>query len=123
MFNSKLIVYVDMDDVLCDYTRAYQEALTINPDIKYPQSQYGFFVNLPVIEGAVDAVNTLIQSKNYEVYILTAPSTRNPFSYTEKRVWITLSNKEAISARSFMNTWWGEDVKSPRIYMSIFRLY
>jgi 5'-nucleotidase len=88
MFNSKLIVYVDMDDVLCDYTRSYHEALTINPDIKYPQSQYGFFVNLPVIEDAVDAVNALMQSKNYGVYILTAPSTRNPFSYTEKRVWI-----------------------------------
>jgi 5'(3')-deoxyribonucleotidase len=88
MSNSKLIVYVDMDDVLCDYTRAYHEALTIDPDIKYPQSQYGFFVNLPVIEGAVDAVNALMQSKTYEVYILTAPSARNPLSYTEKRVWI-----------------------------------
>jgi 5'(3')-deoxyribonucleotidase len=88
MNNSKLIVYVDMDDVLCDYTLVYHETLTINPEIKYPQSQYGFFVNLPVIQGAVDAVNALMQSKTYEVYILTAPSARNPLSYTEKRVWI-----------------------------------
>jgi len=33
-------------------------------------------------------VKLLIASDKYEPYILTAPSTRNPFSYTEKRVWV-----------------------------------
>jgi 5'-nucleotidase len=88
MSNSKLIAYVDMDDVLCDYTRACHVALAINPENKYPQSQYGFFSNLRAIEGAVGAVNALMTSDIYEPYILTAPSTRNTFSYTEKRVWI-----------------------------------
>lgn len=82
------IVYVDMDDVLCDYSGAYQAALTLHPENKYPQSKYGFFANLQAIEGAVDAINALIQSDNYEPYILTAPSICNPFSYTEKRVWV-----------------------------------
>jgi len=88
MSDSKRIVYVDMDDVLCDYSGAYHAALAINTDIKYPQSQYGFFTNLAAIEGALDALNILIESNLYEPYILTAPSTRNPFSYTEKRVWV-----------------------------------
>lgn len=88
MSNSRLIVYVDMDDVLCDFSGAYDAALTINAGIKYPQSQYVFFTNLAAIDGALDTLHTLIESNHYEPYILTAPSTRNPFSYTEKRVWI-----------------------------------
>ena len=33
-------------------------------------------------------VQKLINLEKFDPYILTAPSTRNPFSYTEKRVWI-----------------------------------
>lgn len=72
------IVYIDMDDVLCDYTGAHQKALQANHDIKYPQSQYGFFTNLAPNTGAVETVKALIQSTEYEPHILTAPSTRNP---------------------------------------------
>lgn len=82
------IVYIDMDDVICDFTSAYNHALQQNTNIKHPQSQYGFFANLTPKDGAIEAVKSLIQSQTFEPYILTAPSTRNPFSYTEKRVWI-----------------------------------
>jgi len=82
------IVYVDMDDVICDFTSAYNYALQQNPSIKHPQSQYGFFANLIPKKGTVEAIKALIQSEKFEPYVLTAPSTRNPFSYTEKRVWI-----------------------------------
>lgn len=75
-----------MDNVLCDYKAAYQEAIKQDPVNKYPQSQYGFFVNLKPIKDAIESAIEL--SKNNEVYILTAPSVRNPFSYTEKRVWV-----------------------------------
>jgi 5'(3')-deoxyribonucleotidase len=64
-----MIIYIDMDDVLCDYTTAFNNALKETPGIAFPQSQYGFYANLAPITGA-------------------APSTKNPFSYTEKRVWI-----------------------------------
>jgi 5'-nucleotidase len=87
MPTTKRIVYVDMDDVLCNYSGAYLAEISLHPENKYPQSQYGFFVNLQPIEGAVDAIKALIQSDNYEPYILTAPSIHNPFSYTEKRIW------------------------------------
>jgi 5'(3')-deoxyribonucleotidase len=82
------IVYVDMDDVICNFTSAYNCALQQIPSIKHPQSQYGFFANLTPKDGAIEAVKALIQSPAFEPYVLTAPSTRNPFSYTEKRVWI-----------------------------------
>jgi 5'(3')-deoxyribonucleotidase len=87
MPTTKRIVYVDMDDVLCNYSGAYLTEITLDPENKYPQSQYGFFVNLQPIEGAVDAIKALIKSDKYEPYIFTAPSIHNPFSYTEKRIW------------------------------------
>ena len=79
-------IYIDMDNVICDYSAAHKEALSREPSIIYPQSQYGFFTNLKPISGAIESVIEL--SKSNEVYILTAPSIRNPFSYVEKRVWV-----------------------------------
>jgi 5'(3')-deoxyribonucleotidase len=83
-----MIIYIDMDDVLCDYTADFNKAIEETPSIAFPQSQYGFYANLAPITGAVESVKKLINSERFDPYILTAPSTRNPFSYTEKRVWI-----------------------------------
>jgi 5'(3')-deoxyribonucleotidase len=84
----KKIVYVDMDGVLCDYHGAYSDAIKINPKIEYPQSQHGFFSNLEPITGAIESMRWLLESKFFDVHILTAPSIHNPMSYTEKRVWV-----------------------------------
>jgi 5'(3')-deoxyribonucleotidase len=84
----KSIVYVDMDDVLCDFSGAYKEHLQLHPHIKFPQSTPGFFEGLLPIEGAIEATNFMRSTESFELYILTAPSTRNPLSYTEKRLWI-----------------------------------
>lgn len=81
-----MIVYLDMDDVLCDFTGAFYKYIERNPGIQYPQSQFGFFANLAPIEGAIDAVNALMKSEKYDPYILMAPSIHNPLCYTEKRV-------------------------------------
>lgn len=83
-----MIVYIDMDDVLCDYSGAHANALEINPAISIPQSQFGFYQRLQPLPGAIEAMKSLYDSQAYTPYILTAPSTRNPFSYTEKRVWV-----------------------------------
>lgn len=80
------VVYIDMDDTICDFITRYNQKLKENPEIKYPQSQYGFFLDLDPISGAIEAVNYL--REKYDVYILTRPSYRNPLCYTEKRVWI-----------------------------------
>ena len=81
-----MIIYIDMDDVLCNFTRAFKDALVSSKGIEFPQSQYGFYANLDPIINAIESVKYL--SSKYEVYILTAPSFYNPLSYTEKRVWI-----------------------------------
>ncbi len=79
-------IYIDMDNTLCNYAHAHQKSLEKEPEIIYPQSQYGFFANLEPIKGAVEAFHILGQK--FEVYILTAPSYLNPMCYTEKRVWV-----------------------------------
>lgn len=84
------IVYIDMDDTLCDFEGAFSKALKMNPTVRYPQSQYRFFANLLPIEGAIETVKRLINSDEYDPYILSAPSTKNPFSYAEKREWIEI---------------------------------
>ncbi|WP_216646157.1 MULTISPECIES: 5' nucleotidase, NT5C type [unclassified Marinobacter] len=77
-----------MDDTLCDFKDAFLNAVRMNPAIRYPQSQYRFFANLKPIEGAIETVKDLIDSDEYDPFILSAPSTRNPFSYAEKREWV-----------------------------------
>lgn len=84
----KKIIYIDMDGVLCDYQAAHQQARKKNPDLKYPQSQEDFFLNLVPLPNAIKAVQYLHNQQIFDVYILTAPSVHNPLCYTEKRLWI-----------------------------------
>lgn len=84
----KKIVYIDMDDTLCDLQAAAKAAKERNPKMPYPQAEYGFYASFDPLPGAVDAVSKLYESEEYEPWILTAPSLVNPLCYTEKRVWV-----------------------------------
>jgi 5'-nucleotidase len=79
----KKILYVDMDGVLCDYKSAFIEARQRTPEIIYPQSQLGFFMNLKPLPMAYDMD---MYFKIFDTYILTRPSVKNPLCYTEKRL-------------------------------------
>lgn len=84
----KKIVYVDMDHVLCDYARGFEAHQARYPDLEFPQSQPGLYRRLEPIAGAIDAYHWLDMHPALSVYILTAPSIKNPHSYTEKRLWV-----------------------------------
>lgn len=84
--NEKKIVYVDMDDTLCDFAGKWFEKRSI--EVQWPQSVPGFFTSLPPLFGAVESVKELAANPLYDVWFLTAPSVYNPLSYTEKRLWI-----------------------------------
>ena len=88
-----------MDDTLCDFRGAYEDGLKYNPDIKYPQSQVDFFRQLKPLEGALESFSFLFYSEKFEVYILTAPSVKNPSSYTEKRLWVSDHLGEIVAER------------------------
>lgn len=81
-------IYIDMDDVLCDYMKAYEQELADNPSNPYPQSREGFYLDLDPIDGAIEAMDWIEKEPKIDPYILTAPSVYNPHSYTEKRLWI-----------------------------------
>lgn len=83
---SEAVLYVDMDGVMCDIMAGFRAAKEAQPNVRRPQTVEGFFLNLPVIEGAIEAVEKL--RIRFDVYVLSAPSTRNPHSYSEKRIWI-----------------------------------
>jgi len=82
----KKVIHVDLDDTLCHYTDHHKVMKGRNPEIKYPQSQYGFFLEIPPIQDGKHYLDDL--SKHFEVYILTRPSFKNPLCYTEKRYWV-----------------------------------
>jgi 5'(3')-deoxyribonucleotidase len=80
------IIYVDLDGVLCNFAKAYLNDLEKCPTQKYPQSQFGFFIKLEEIPGAIKAFKKL--EEYFEVRILTRPSIYNLNSYTEKAYWV-----------------------------------
>ena len=82
-----LRLYIDMDDVLCDYMGAHERELASAPDNPYPQSRPGFYLDLTPFEGAVEAMKWIEAHSLLDPFILTAPSVFNPHSYTEKRLW------------------------------------
>ncbi|MDO9518611.1 MAG: hypothetical protein Q7L19_00175 [Pseudohongiella sp.] len=85
---SKLITYVDMDHVLCDYISGFKRHQNLYPHLPFPQSQPGLYENLEPLPGAIAAYEWLDQHPRLDVYILTAPSIKNPHSYSEKRLWV-----------------------------------
>lgn len=90
-------IYIDMDDTMCDFMGMYNKKLAENPEIKYPQSQAGFFTSLEPLPGAIEGVKKLCLV--HDVYILTRPSIKNPLCYTEKRLWIEKYFGEAFCER------------------------
>jgi hypothetical protein len=86
--DSRLRVFIDMDGVLCDIAAAYKEAQRTHPDVAFPQSIPGLFASLRPISGAVEAVAQLRSDPRFDIWILSAPSARNPACYSEKRIWV-----------------------------------
>lgn len=80
-------IYIDLDGVMCDYNSSLKEHLKNCPENQYPQSKMDFFRKLKPIENAIDSY-TWLECLGFDVRILSAPSTKNPLSYTEKRLWV-----------------------------------
>lgn len=85
---NKKIIYVDMDHTLCDFSASYLKYKEEFPQVEYPHSIPGFFSGLAPLPNAIKVYQWLDDQENVDLYILTAPSVRNPSSYTEKRLWV-----------------------------------
>lgn len=86
----KEIIYIDIDDTIGKYTENFRSYKRKFPEIEFPQSLVGFYLNIEPFDNAISVVKELLDSDNYLVYFLTAPSFKNPHSYSEKRLWIEI---------------------------------
>lgn len=81
-------IYIDMDDTIVDYKGRHNEMTENCPEMLYPQANYGFFANLDPLDDAVRVIKRMMNEPKFMVSFATAPSIKNPLSYTEKRVCI-----------------------------------
>jgi len=79
-------IYIDMDGVLCNFAKAFNERREADPSQPFPQSQFGFWINLEPIEGAIESVKVL--EEVFDVWFLSKPSFDNLNSFSEKAYWI-----------------------------------
>lgn len=81
-----------MDETIADFTKV----ATVNGVFDHRRMyEVGFFLSLPVIDGALVAVRQLI-GLGYDVQILSQPVADSAHSYTEKVQWIALYFPELL---------------------------
>lgn len=88
MHFDKTIIYVDMDRVLCDYDEGFARHQAKFPELKYPQREPGLYLGLNPMPGAIETYQWMDKHPETAVFILTAPSIKNPHCYSEKRQWV-----------------------------------
>jgi len=83
-------VYIDLDGVIADFEegRKHHPLSKTTPYIGRPERLPGLYENLIPIEGAINAVNKLIDSDQYDVYFLSTAPWDNPQAWMHKRLWI-----------------------------------
>lgn len=84
----KEILQVDLDGVAAGFDEAWlalseKDKFYENDEKKVPHE---FFLNLPVIEGAVESIREL--APIYDIYFLSTPQWSNPACWMEKRIWV-----------------------------------
>jgi len=84
--SEKDVLYIDMDGVLCDFEKKFDELVKSGLKKHEIYASEGFFVSLEPLPGAIEAVLKL--DKYYEVYFLSTAPWSNISAGKEKRVWI-----------------------------------
>lgn len=82
---------IDMDDTIANFIGDPRlNMIPIIPThVDYPEMhKERFFRDLAPIDGGVESVRELINSKKYDIYILSVPLYTSPHCYSEKVEWI-----------------------------------
>lgn len=87
MSSKKDVIYIDLDGVVADFPKKWKKMYGDNLDLYHiPPTPTGFYRDLELIDGAVEAVKKL--SKHFDVYFLSTAEWDNPSSWTDKRLWV-----------------------------------
>ena len=79
-----------MDGVIADFKKG-KESHPLSgqtPYIGRPDRLPGLYEDLPPIEGAIEAVNVLLDLDHFDVYFLSTAPWDNPEAWMHKRLWI-----------------------------------
>ena len=89
-YNLKKLLYIDLDGVIADFISAMHShpLREVTPYDEHPDTIPHIFRNLLPIEGAVTAVQKLLNSDKYEIYFLSTAPWNNPSAWTDKRLWL-----------------------------------
>lgn len=87
---SRKIIYIDLDGVIADFDKARWEHPLCNqtPFKGRPDRIPNIYRDLEPIEGALDAVNQLLDNELLDIYILSTAPWDNPDAWTHKRLWV-----------------------------------
>ncbi len=90
---NKKILYIDMDGVLVNLGKSFDDFFTLHPYLKErykdcPDHIQGVFRNCEPIDGAIEAVQKLYDSGKYDMFIATSSPWGNPQAAADKRFWI-----------------------------------
>ena len=83
-------VYIDLDGVIADFEKGREEHALgkVSPYIGRPDKLPGLFENLEPIDDAINSVNFLLESSDFDIYFLSTAPWDNPDAWTHKRLWI-----------------------------------
>jgi 5'-nucleotidase len=84
-------LFIDMDGVLADFQKGVDEYHIKNGPLPldfFVDEVPEIFENLPPMNGAIDAVNRLVHSNKYDMFVATTAPWGNPNSLMHKRLWI-----------------------------------
>jgi 5'-nucleotidase len=89
----KKIVYIDMDGVIVDFSKAIKDWFENNPNHKekyekHPDLIPNIFEDPLPINGAIEAIKKLHDSGKYNLFIATTATWKNPEAAMHKRLWI-----------------------------------
>ena len=85
----KLILFLDMDCVLADFSRSdmFEESDRKRNSPPQMYEKY-FFETLPPVDGCLSSVRELMQSNYFDIHVLSQPVKETHYSYSEKAAWI-----------------------------------
>ena len=97
-----------MDGVLVDFGHQVKNIMNdpkISKELKdRPDLIKDIFLDPPPIDGAIDAINKLKESKKYELFIATTAPWNNPPSFMHKRLWVENYFGDIFKKRIFITS-------------------